>query len=110
MLGGTGRLLEFRSSCEFDRVRSLVTALNPTAPYLTGLNYDMQGNLRDSEAVGNIGLSSILNGTTLQLTGATENAGKCVAIGRTSESTTDLIAVGCNASAPSVCELATTGG
>ena len=109
MLGATGQLLEFRSRCELERVRSLVTALNPTAPYLTGLNYDMQGNLRDSEAVGN-GLSSILNGTTLQLTGATENAGKCVAIGRTSESTTDLIAVGCNASAPSVCELATTGG
>ena len=49
-------------------------------------------------------------GTTLQLTGATENAGKCVAIGRTSASTTDLIVVGCNASAPSVCELETTGG
>ena len=40
MFGATGRLLEFRSSCEFDRVCSLVTALNPTAPYLTGLRYD----------------------------------------------------------------------
>ena len=101
--------MEFRSSCEFERVRNLVTALNPTAPYLTGLNYDMQGNLRDRVAVGS-GLSAILVGTTLQLTGATENAGKCVAIGRTSESTTDLIVVGCNASAPSVCGLDTTGG
>ena len=109
MFGATGRLLEFRSRCEFERVRSLVTALNPTAPYLTGLNYDMQGNLRDSVAVGS-GLSAILEGTTLQLTGATENAGKCVAIGRTSESTTDLMVVGCNASAPSVCGLDTTGG
>ena len=109
MFGATGQLLEFRSRCEFERVRSLVTALNRTAPYLTGLNYDMQGNLRDTEAVGN-GLSNILMGTTLQLTGATENAGKCVAIGRTSESTTDLIVVSCNDSAPSVCQLATTGG
>ena len=109
MFGATGQLLEFRSSCEFDRVRSLVTALNPTIPYLTGLNYDMQGNLRDSVAVGT-GLSTILVGTTLQLTGATENAGKCVAIGRTSESTTDLIAVNCSVSAPSlsVCGLDTT--
>ena len=108
MFGATGRLLEFRSSCEFDRVHRLVTALNPTTPYLTGLNYDVQGNLRDSKAVGN-GLSSILMGTTLQLTGATENAGKCVAIGRTSASTTDLIVVGCNDSAPSVCGLDTAG-
>ena len=90
-----GWLLEFRSSCEFDQVHSLVTALNPTAPYLTGVNHDMQGNLRDSIAVGT-GLSTILVGTTLQLTGATENAGKCVAIGRTSESTTDLLAVDCS--------------
>ena len=45
MFGATGRLLEFRSNCEFDRVRSLVTALNPTAPYLTGISYDMQGNV-----------------------------------------------------------------
>ena len=49
-------------------------------------------------------------GTSLPLTGATENAGKCVAIGRTFESTTDLIVVDCNASAPSVCGLDTTGG
>ena len=86
MFGATGRLLEFRSSCEFDRVCSLVTALNPTALYLTGRSYDMQGNLRDSIAMGT-GLSTILVGTALQLSGATENAEKCVAIGRTSEST-----------------------
>ena len=109
MFGAIGRLLEFRSSCEFERARSLVTALNPTIPYLTGLKYDMQGNLYDSVAVGT-GLSTILVGTTLQLTGATENAGKCVAIGRMSESTTDLIAVDCNVPAPSVCGLDTTGG
>ena len=41
MFGATGQSLEFRSSCEFERVRSLVAALNPTAPYLTGLRYDM---------------------------------------------------------------------
>ena len=109
IFGATGQLLQFRSSCEFERVRSLVTALNPTAPYLTGLNYDMQGNLRDSVALGT-GLSTILVGTTLQLTGAMENAGKCVAIGRTSESTTDLIAVNCSIPAPSVCGLDTAGG
>ena len=109
MFRATGQLLEFHSSCEFGRVRSLVTALNPTIPYLTGLNYDKQGNLRDSVAVGT-GLSTILVGTTLQLTRATENAGKCVAIGRTSESTTDLIVVDCNVPAPSVCGLDTTGG
>ena len=33
------------------------------------------------------GLSTILVGTALQLSGATENAEKCVAIGRMSEST-----------------------
>ena len=77
MFGATGQLLEFRSSCEFNRVRSLVTALNPTVPYLTGLNYEMQGNLGDSVAVGT-GLSIILVGTSPQL--ATENVGKCVAI------------------------------
>ena len=72
--------MEFRSSCEFERVHSLVTAFNPIAPYLTGLKYDMQRNLRDSVVV-DTGLSTILVGTTLQLTGATENAGKCVARG-----------------------------
>ena len=109
MFGAIGQLLEFRSSCEFERACSLVTALNPTIPYLAGLNYDMQGNLGDSVALGT-GLSTILVGTTLQLTGATENAGKCVAIGRTSESTTHLIAVNCSIPAPSVCGLDTTGG
>ena len=46
-------------------------------------------------------------GTPLQLTRATENVGKCVAIGRKSESTTDLIVVDCNVPAPSVCGLDT---
>ena len=107
--GGEGRLLEFRSSCEFERVKLLVTALDPTAPYLTGLRYDSQGNIYDSVANG-AALSSILTGTSLPLTGATENAEKCVAIGRTSMSVTDLIVVDCNASAPSVCGLDASGG
>ena len=95
MFGAIGRLLKFHSSYEFERVRSLVTALNPTAPYLTGLRYDMQGNIYDSVAMGT-GLNAILVGTTLQLTGTMENAGKCVAIGRRSEPTTDHTAVDCN--------------
>ena len=53
---------------------------------------------------------NILVVTPLQLTGATENVGKCVAIGRKSESTTDLILMDCNVPAPSVCGLDTTGG
>ena len=108
MFGGTGQLLEFRSSCEFERVKMLVTALDSAAPYLTGLRYDSQGNVYDSVANG-AALSAILTGTSLPLTGATDNAGKCVAIGRTAASVTDLIVVDCNTSAPSVCSLDTTG-
>lgn len=56
------------------------------------------------------GLAAILKGTTLQLNGATENAGKCLAIGRTSAFTTDVIVMDCDTSAPVVCGLDTTGG
>ena len=105
--GGTGRLLEFHSSCEFERVKLLVEALQPPSPYLTGLRYDSQGNVFDSVAMG-AALSGILS-TSLPLTGATANADMCIAIGVTPTSSIDLMPVDCNAAAPSVCGLDTTG-
>ena len=86
--------MEFRSNCEFERVRLLVGALQPPSPYLTGLRYDSQGNVFDSVAMGTA-LSGILN-TFLPLTGAIVNADMCIAIGVTPASSIDLMPVDCN--------------
>lgn len=85
-----GRLLEFRSSREFERVKLLVGALAPTSSYLTGLIYDSQGNIYDSVTIG-AGLTGILMNTSLPRTGALVNAGKCIAIGLTCASNIDLM-------------------
>ena len=65
----------------------------------------MQGTY-DSIAMGTQPNTTLI----LQLTGATENTGKCVAIDRRSESTTNLIVVDCNVPATSVYGLNTNGG
>ena len=99
--------MEFRSDCELEQVSLLVEALQPPSPYLTGLQYNSQGNVFDSVAMGTA-LSGILN-TFLPLTGATANADMCIAIGVTSASSINLMPVDCNVATLSVCGLDTTG-
>ena len=109
MYGATGWLLVFWSSCEFERVKTAGyrSHSSRSLPHCPKIQH--AGNKFDSVAMGTQ-LTTTLIGTTLQITGATENTGKCLAIGRRSESTTDLIVVDCNVPAPSVHDLDTNGG
>ena len=102
---GDGSLLQFVNGCEFERLKSILKAIeDDSITYLTGLIYNSAGQLVDSS--NDPVAAERLPGTALSLTDP-GSADQCVGIrGGTMP---DLVVVNCDQALPYVCSLELNG-
>ena len=105
---GTGGLLEFRTLNEFNRVKEILQATRPSAPYLTSLMYSSAGTLQYVNGA-NVRQAADTVDTSLPVSSANATLqNKCVGIGVVGDSI-DLIVVECDTPQAFICDLQLTG-